>query len=88
VPPRVKITTNAESVMKRFLTGTDYVSATPLTNVDLPEFQGFGRFILQGFEFERKVGIVRRSNALTNPLIEKFICSLSTRIMKLRQAAA
>ncbi|PVB62302.1 hypothetical protein DCO57_08375 [Labrenzia sp. 011] len=88
VPPRVKITTNAESVMKRFLTGTDYLSATPLTNIDLPEFKGFGRFTLQGFDFERKVGIVQRSNALTNPLIEKFIDSLSTRILKLRQTAA
>lgn len=80
VPPRVKITTNAEAVMKRFLSGTDYVSATPLTNVDLPEFRSFGQFTLKGFNFHRKVGIVRRANALSSPLITKFIAHLSARI--------
>lgn len=83
VPPRVKITTNAEAVMKQFLSGTDYVSATPLTNVGLPEFRSFGRFDLKGFSFERKVGIVRRANALSSPLITKFITLLSARIHQL-----
>ena len=84
VPPRVKITTNAEAVMKRFLSGTEYVSATPLTNIDLPEFQSFGRFTLKGFDFQRKVGIVRRANALSSPLITRFITHLSSRIHQLR----
>lgn len=84
-PPRVKITTNAEQVMKRFLSSTDCLGATPLTNVGLPEFRGFGQFTLQGFEFERKVGIVRRAHSLSSPLIERFIQLLSARIAELRQ---
>jgi hypothetical protein len=74
--------------MKQFLTGTDYVSATPLTNVSLPEFATFGQFTLKGFDFQRKVGVVRRSNALSNPLIMKFIALLSARIQNLRQENA
>lgn len=85
VPPKVKITTNAEAVMKRFLSGTDYLGATPLTNIQLPEFQGFGRFTLKGFDFERKVGIVRRKNAQSSPLIDKFIAALSSNIVGLQQ---
>lgn len=85
VPPKVKITTNAEAVMKRFLSGTDYLGATPLTNIQLPEFQGFGRFTLKGFDFERKVGIVRRKNAQSSPLIDKFITALSSNIVGLQQ---
>ncbi|MGJ8609815.1 MAG: LysR family transcriptional regulator [Octadecabacter sp.] len=84
VPPRVKITTNAEAVMKQFLSGTDYVSATPLSNVGLPEFTSFGRFTLKDFNFQRKVGIVRRANALSNPLITKFMTLLSSRLQDMR----
>lgn len=84
VPPRVKITTNAEHIMRRFLSGTQYLSVTPATNIHLPEFQGFGRFYLKGFDFERKVGIVRRANAMSSPLVEKFIARLSEKIIKSR----
>jgi DNA-binding transcriptional LysR family regulator len=88
VPPKVKITTNAEAVMKRFLTGTDYIGATPLTNIQLPEFQGFGQFALKGFDFERKVGIVRRKNAQSSPLVDRFIKALSANIVGLQNTAA
>jgi DNA-binding transcriptional LysR family regulator len=80
VPPRVKITTNAEHIMRRFLSGTQYLSVTPSTNIQLPEFQGFGLFHLKGFDFERKVGIVRQTSALSSPLVEKFIARLSDRV--------
>jgi DNA-binding transcriptional LysR family regulator len=87
VPPRAKITTNAEAVMKRFLSGTDHLGATPLTNIQLPEFQGFGRFTLKGFDFQRKVGIVRRKNAQSSPLTERFIAALSDNIIELHNSA-
>ncbi|MEP2781853.1 MAG: LysR family transcriptional regulator [Pseudoruegeria sp.] len=80
IPPRVKITTNAEHIMRRFLIGRRYLSVTPLTNIELPEFQGFGQFRLRGFEFERKVGIVRRKNAMSSPLVETFIKRLSHQV--------
>ncbi len=79
-PPRVKITTNAEHIMRRFLSGTQYLSVTPSTNINLPEFRGFGRFHLNGFDFERKVGIVRRTSAMSSPLVEKFIARLSDKV--------
>ncbi|MEH6522833.1 LysR family transcriptional regulator [Sulfitobacter sp.] len=87
VPPRVKITTNAEHVMRHFLSDTQFLSVTPFTNIHLPEFQGFGRFHLKGFEFERKVGIVRRTSAMSSPLVEKFIARLSDRVSQMRDGA-
>jgi DNA-binding transcriptional LysR family regulator len=84
VPPRVKITTNAELIMRHFLSGTQYLSVTPATNTQLAEFQSFGRFHLKGFDFERKVGVVRRSNAMASPLVEKFIDRLSDKIITSR----
>lgn len=87
VPPRVKITTNAELIMRRFLSGTRYLSVTPSTNIHLAEFQSFGRFYLKGFDFERKVGVVRRTNAMSSPLVEKFIARLSDKIIKSRPGA-
>jgi DNA-binding transcriptional LysR family regulator len=83
-PPRVKITTNAELIMRRFLSGSHFLSVTPSTNTQLAEFQAFGKFQLKGFDFERKVGVVRRTNAMSSPLVDKFIARLSDNIVKSR----
>ncbi|WDR04232.1 hypothetical protein PSQ19_05035 [Devosia algicola] len=77
--PKVKITTNADHLIRHFLTGTHYLSVTPRMNVSLPQFRGFGQFTLQDFDLQRKVGIVRRAGIISTPLYLSFIELLSKR---------
>lgn len=78
--PKVKITTNADHLIRHFLTGTHYLSVTPRMNISLPQFRGFGQFTLQDFNLQRKVGIVRRAGLISVPLTRSFTNLLGTRI--------
>ena len=81
--PKVKITTNADQVLRQSLIGTNYVSLTPQMNVLMPDFRDFGTFKIDRFDFQRKVGIVQRANVVAPPLRERFLKLLSARIGKL-----
>lgn len=81
--PRVKVTTNADHLMRQFLTGTGYLSVTPEMSLNLPEFRDFSRFHLRGFDFRRHVGLVRRAGSYSSPLVARFAAMLSERLRTL-----
>lgn len=81
--PKIKFTTNADLILRRFLSGGRYVSMMPRTNTFLPEFPTFGRFTIDGFHFERQVGIVQRTKLVTTPLQDRFKEILAKKVREL-----
>ncbi|MCR8723733.1 LysR family transcriptional regulator [Frigidibacter sp. ROC022] len=81
--PRVKVTTNADHLMRQFLSGTRYLSITPELSLRMREFSSFGHFRLAGFDFQREVGIVRRTGDFSTPLGRRFSEMLATRLRAL-----
>ena len=71
--PKVKITTNADQLIRHFLAGSHYLSVAPRMNLTLPQFREFGQFRLADFNLQRKVGIVRRAEIMSTPLLDSFI---------------
>ena len=49
-------------------------------------FAQCGRFTLRGFEFERKVGIIRRANVLSTPLEDRFVAMLRSKVLAASEA--
>ena len=86
--PKIKFTTNADLIVRRFLTDGGYLSMTPRTNTFLPEFPAFGRFAIEDFHFERQVGIVQRANLVTTPLQDRFKAILSRKVGEMGRAWA
>ncbi|MEV8468654.1 LysR family transcriptional regulator [Fluviibacterium sp. DFM31] len=78
--PQVKITTNADQLIRQLLSGTRYLSIAPQSSMTMPGFQDFGHFRLQGFAFRREVGIVRRTGHVSTPLGRRFSKMLSTEL--------
>ncbi len=74
-PPRVKITTNADHLIRQLLSGTRYLSLAPEMTLEIPGYQGFAPFRMRGFDFRRQVGIVRRAGDFSSPLGRRF-CSI------------
>lgn len=84
--PKIKFTTNADLIVRQFLSDGRYLSMTPRTNTFLPEFPAFGQFAIEGFHFERQVGIVQRANLVTTPLQDRFKAILSARVREMGRA--
>ncbi|WP_323764532.1 LysR family transcriptional regulator [Marinovum sp.] len=84
--PKVKVTTNADQLIRQFLSETRYLSMAPESPVNKPGFQGFGQFRLEGFAFRREVGIVRRAGHISTPLGRRFSKMLSARLPRVGSA--
>jgi hypothetical protein len=55
-------------------------------NAQATLFAQCGRFRLQGYDFERKVGIIRRANVLSTPLQDRFVAMLKSKVLTAREA--
>lgn len=71
--PRVRLTTNADVVMRRFLDRSDCLGLTFQMNTGLQAFAGLAQFRLEGFGFQRRVGIVSRAHTPATPLRDRFV---------------
>lgn len=70
--PNVKVTTNADLLIRQFLSGTRYLSIAPELTLQMSGYQNFGQFWLEDFGFRRQVGIVRRAGHMSTPLGRRF----------------
>ncbi|TNF17244.1 MAG: LysR family transcriptional regulator [Rhodobacteraceae bacterium] len=86
-PPRVKVTTNADPLMRHFLADTRYVSLSPALSLQMPESRALAQFRLQGFAFRRQVGIVRRAGSFGTTLGRRFSDALAARLRALAAQA-
>ncbi len=65
---RVKMTTNANRLVRQFLLQGRYLSVVPRLSFQLADYRDLARFELEGFDFRREVGLVRRSGTVSTPL--------------------
>lgn len=75
--PHVSITTNADHLIRQFLSGTRYLSIAPELTLQMPGYRSFGQFHLKDFSFRRDVGIVRRAGHFSTPLGTRFSSMLT-----------
>lgn len=87
-PPRLRVVTNADAIVRRFVASGRMLTVLPRANTGVDQFEGLARFELEGFSFARKVGIVRRKGAVSTPLLENFTSHLRQRLHGLAEAAA
>lgn len=81
--PTFKIVTNSDDVIFQCLRQTHLLSVMPEGSHNEVDYKGLARFYPVDLEFRRNVGIVRRRNLSSSPLIEKFIRHLQTRLIAL-----
>ncbi len=81
--PTFKIVTNSDDVIYQCLRQTHLLSVMPEGSHNDTEFNSLARFYPVDFNFRRNVGIVRRRNFSSSPLIEQFIGHLKTRLIAL-----
>ena len=84
--PRFSIITNSEVILQRFVTERGMLTIMAEGNSKATLFAQCGRFGLSGFEFERKVGIVRRTNVLSTPLHDRFVALLKSKVLSVSEA--
>jgi DNA-binding transcriptional LysR family regulator len=85
--PTFKIVTNSIEVVYQSLRQTRLLSVMPEGSHHEMPFEELARFYPIDFEFERNVGIVRRQNFSSSPLIEKYIHHLRERLGSLDKLA-
>ena len=70
--PRFKVVTNIPNLLGRFVQDFQLISLSPI--VSFHEYSEFGlaSFKIKNFNFNRKIGIVRRAGVATNSLTTKF----------------
>lgn len=81
--PRFRIVTNSDLIVRRFVAAGRMLTVLPEANTRTDQFAQFARFDLDGFLFERQVGIVRRANMVSSPLLDRFIAALRDRLHRL-----
>lgn len=66
--PRFKVVTNLPTLLSRFVRDSHLLSLTPQGSYG--DYEGFGLawFKIKDFNFERKIGVVRRAGIAPNPL--------------------
>lgn len=81
--PRFRIMTNSDVIVRQFIAGGRMLTIVPEANTGTEQFAEFGRFELEGFNFVRQVGIVRRANTASSPLLDRFIAALRERLNRM-----
>jgi DNA-binding transcriptional LysR family regulator len=84
--PRFSIITNSEVILQKFLTEHGMLTIMAEGNAQATLFAQCGRFRLRGYDFERKVGIIRRANVLSTPLQDRFVAMLKSKVLAAREA--
>ena len=84
--PRFSIITNSEVILQKFLTEHGMLTIMAEGNAQAALFAHCGRFRLRGYDFERKVGIIRRANVLSTPLEDRFVAMLKSKVLAAREA--
>jgi len=82
--PRFSIITNSEVILQKSLIERGMLTIMAEGNARAALFAQCGRFRLRGFEFERKVGIIRRANVLSTPLEDRFVALLKSKVLAAR----
>lgn len=83
--PTFKIVTNSNEIVYQSLRQTHLLSVMPEGSHYETQFENLARFYPKNFEFERNVGIVRRQNFSSSPLVENYIHHLQTRLISLNE---
>ncbi len=84
--PKVKVTTNADLLIRQFLSGTRYLSIAPELTLQTSGYQAFGKFTLEDFGFRREVGIVRRAGHFSTSLGRRFSEMMSAGLRELARS--
>jgi DNA-binding transcriptional LysR family regulator len=84
--PRFRIVTNSDAIVRDAVIRSGMLTVLPEANTRAIPFAGLALFDLDGFHFERRVGIVRRANMLSTPLLDNFTTLLRTRLVTLAPA--
>ncbi|MGV3652494.1 MAG: LysR family transcriptional regulator [Devosia sp.] len=85
--PRLRVVTNADAIVRRFVASGGMLTVLPSANTGIDRFAGLDRFELEGFDFTRKVGIVRRQGMISTPLLDRFSSLLRQRLSALSDPA-
>lgn len=83
--PTFKIVTNSNEIVYQSLRQTRLLSVMPEGSHYETQLESLARFYPSDFKFERNVGIVRRKNFSSSPLIEKYIQHLQARLISLNE---
>lgn len=78
--PRFRLVTNADTIVREAVIGGGMLTVLPEANTRTGPFAGLAVFQLDGFHFERRVGIVRRANMVSTPLLSNFTRYLRRKI--------
>lgn len=78
--PRFRLVTNADAIVRDAVIEGGMLTVLPEANTRTGPFAGLAVFELEGFHFQRRVGIVRRANMVSTPLLHNFTCYLRGRI--------
>jgi DNA-binding transcriptional LysR family regulator len=78
--PRFKVVTNSDVILHHFVNSRDLLTIMPEANTRSEQMAMLSKFELEGFQFRRKVGIVRRANMVSTPLLDRFIDTLRNKI--------
>jgi|GEM_PF-5839403 len=74
--PRFRFVTNAPAIISRHVREQGCLSITPESSIKANGNADFSAFYLEGFEFVRQIGIARRANSVTTPLLDGFTSTL------------
>lgn len=85
--PRFRIATNSDIILNHFVSVRQMLTIMPEASIGIDDKATLSTFELDGFRFLRKVGIVRRANSLSTPLLDRFIGVLRNMVSKLGSGA-
>jgi DNA-binding transcriptional LysR family regulator len=78
--PRFRIVTNADAIVSNAVNSGGMLTVLAEANTLTTTFAGLATFDLEGFGFHRRVGIVRRANMLSTPLLDNFTIHLRNKL--------
>jgi DNA-binding transcriptional LysR family regulator len=78
--PRFRLVTNADAIVRDAVIRSGMLTVMPEATTRAAQFTGLSVFELDGFHFQRRVGIVRRANMMSTPLLDSFTAHLRAKL--------
>lgn len=79
--PRFRFVTNTPAIISRYVNERNCLSITPESSIKEYGKSKFAAFYIKDFEFVRSIGIARRANSATTPLLDAFTTTLIEKIV-------